>query len=577
MSADLLLRAWGDTMVTTAVLVVAVLRIRKPFVRHFGPRLTYALWAVPALRLVLPPLPFAEPVAAVPAPVAADVMLIEAADSVPAATHSDAAALAASAWSGTDMLPLLFALWAAGAAFVLLSAWSSHRRFRATVLEGAVELAPLGKIRLIMTEGVDGPVAFGLWQRFVAVPGDFFARYAAEERALAIDHELAHHRHGDLWANAAALLLLATQWFNPLAWRAIRAFRFDQEAACDARVLALVDDEAGAAPRDLRTARYATAIAKAAVGSRLSLAAPMAVHDNLQERLAMLTKQDISYKRGLIGRLLVGGAALAVLATTATLVPAGIAGASEPPADPAGAPAVPQQVDAPPAPPLPPEAPAAPATPGIMIFTERQDGSAADKDGKRREVHRIVIRRDADGDGPEAMIHAPADDKVRRLEFALPGGLSRDDIIATLKEQGIAGAQADAIADKLEAKRRQRLTTAFAPLPPMPPLPPVPPMPHGAWAPFDGKAMVIGKCGNGTNAAPIVNRDESDNGKRSRVVMVACKDGPEGRAARLAALRKAREAFVEGERARNLSDEMRAKVAADLDKAIADIEKSDRK
>ena len=43
------------------------------------------------------------------------------------------------------------------------------------------------------------------------------------------------HRHGDLWANAAALLLLAVQWFNPFAWRAIRAFRFDQEAACDAR------------------------------------------------------------------------------------------------------------------------------------------------------------------------------------------------------------------------------------------------------------------------------------------------------------------------------------------------------
>ena len=82
-------------------------------------------------------------------------------------------------------------------------------------------------------------VAFGLWRRFVAVPHDFFARYATEERALAIDHELSHHRHGDLWANAAALLLLATQWFNPLAWRAIRAFRFDQEAACDARVLTM--------------------------------------------------------------------------------------------------------------------------------------------------------------------------------------------------------------------------------------------------------------------------------------------------------------------------------------------------
>ena len=62
MSADLIMQAWGDTMVATALLVLAVLLIRKPFARHFGPGLTYALWLVPALRLVLPPLPFAEPV-----------------------------------------------------------------------------------------------------------------------------------------------------------------------------------------------------------------------------------------------------------------------------------------------------------------------------------------------------------------------------------------------------------------------------------------------------------------------------------------------------------------------------------
>src|SRR3546814_2052085 len=58
---------------------------------------------------------------------------------------------------------------------------------------------------------------------------------------------------------------------------------------------------------------------RSAVGPRLSLAAPMAVHDNLQERLTMLTQRDISKKRGLAGRLLVGGATLAVLGATATL------------------------------------------------------------------------------------------------------------------------------------------------------------------------------------------------------------------------------------------------------------------
>lgn len=280
----------------------------------------------------------------------------------------------------------------------------------------------------------------------------------------------------------------------------------------------------------------------------------------------MLTREDVSKTRGLIGKLLVGGATLAVLATTATLVPAGIAIAQ--PAD-GPEPPAPPPAPAPPAAPTPPEAPAAPEVPGMMIFTEQHGGDTADKDGKTREVHRIVIRRDGagEGEGHPAMMFAPAGGKFKRVEVRMPGSLSRDDVLATLKEQGITGAKAEAIADKLEAKRRESFRTVMAPMPPMPPMP--------AWAPADGKPMVV-RCGDGAKMPPIVNRDESDGSKRSRVVMFACNDGPEGRAARLSALKKAREAFAEGERARSLSDDMRAKVAADLDRAIADIEKADK-
>ena len=550
MSAATWIEVWGDTMLTTALLVLAVLLIRKPFARHFGPRLAYSLWLIPALRLVLPPLPFAEPVTVSNA---SEVLMItiDAPMMVPAAP----------AWSFAELMPYVFVLWAIGMTAVLAMALLSHSRFRASVLAEAVELEPIGTVRLVMTDAVDGPVAFGLWHRVVAVPHDFFARYAADERALAVDHELAHHRHGDLWANVAALVLLASQWFNPFAWRAIRAFRFDQEAACDARVLTMADADM----RGERTARYATAIAKAAVGSRLSLAAPMAVHDNLQERLTMLMRRDISKQRGRAGRLLIGGTTLAVLGATATLVPAGVVMATAQTVDIAEPPAPPEA-------PLPPEAPVAPEAPGVMVFTDHSEDVTTDKDGKKREVHRIVIRRDGDGEGNASTVMvAPAGgkDKMRRIDVRMPGSLSRDDVLATLKEQGITGKQADAIADKLEAKRKERMRTVLAPMPPMPPLPPM----HGTWS-THGQTMIMGKCGDGTKAAPIVNRDEADGNKRTRVHMFACNDSAEGKAARLSALKKAREAFAEGERARGLSDDMRAKVAADLEKAIADIEKS---
>ena len=210
-----------------------------------------------------------------------------------------------------------------------------------------------------------------------------------------------------------------------------------------------------------------------------------------------------------------------------------------------------------------------------MVFTDHSADVTTDKHGKKREVHRIVIRRDGDdaGKAPTVMF-APADgkDKLRRIDVRMPGSLSRDDVLATLKEQGVTGQQAEAIADKLEAKRKERLRTVLAPMPPMPPMPPIP---HGTWSSVHGQTMVLGKCGDSKKAAPIVNRDESDGNKRTRVHMFACSDSAEGKAARLSALKKARAAFAEGERARGLSDEMRAKVAADLDKAIADIEKSD--
>src|SRR3546814_5637904 len=110
----------------------------------------------------------------------------------------------------------------------------------------------------------------------------------------------------------------------------------------------------------------------------------MAVHDNLQERLAMLTQRDISKKRGLAGRVLVGGATLAVLGATATLAPAGIVAAKAQTAD----------VPAPPAPPEAPLPPEAPGAPGVMVFTEHKDDVTTDDSGTSREVHRIVIRED---------------------------------------------------------------------------------------------------------------------------------------------------------------------------------------
>src|SRR5581483_558650 len=102
--------------------------------------------------------------------------------------------------------------------------------------------------------------------------------------------------------------LLCLQWFNPLAWAAHAAFRFDQEAACDARVL----DRAPAADR----ASYGRAIAIAASGRALLFASALDRPNSLQRRLQSMLRSP-SPSRRVTGRLLIAAAAAAVLPLTA--------------------------------------------------------------------------------------------------------------------------------------------------------------------------------------------------------------------------------------------------------------------
>lgn len=118
-----------------------------------------------------------------------------------------------------------------------------------------------------------------------------------------------HHRSGDLIANHFAFVLLCLQWFNPVAWLSHAAFRFDQEAACDARVLDKVSGDNRAA--------YAQAIAKAASGRALLFAGALDRPRTLQRRLRSMLASQSSGRR-LAGKALIALTAAAALPLTAS-------------------------------------------------------------------------------------------------------------------------------------------------------------------------------------------------------------------------------------------------------------------
>ena len=269
-----------ETFVATTLLMLLVLAIRAPVRKAFGPGIAYALWLLPVLRLALPPLPDSWREQAV-APVTAmsDVITYYVIDG-----GADAPVAAAASASSIDWLLVGALVWAIGAAGFLGFHLVSHSRFCARLLKKARidRTVAEGKVRVIETDAAHGPLAFGIWRKYVAFPRDFAERYDEQERALALAHELGHHVRGDLIANWVALFVLAIHWFNPIAWKAFRAFRADQEMACDALVLA--GREAA-----LRHA-YGRAIVKSAHGGAVSAACHLHTINELKGRLRMLSK-----------------------------------------------------------------------------------------------------------------------------------------------------------------------------------------------------------------------------------------------------------------------------------------------
>ena len=271
-----------ETSLTTTVLLVLVLALRGPVARMFGAGWAYALWAVPAARLVLPPLPALTP----------DIVLPVAAF-IPAAMGS-AAPPPVHAGPG-QWVPLMLAVWAGGAVIFMTLQWLAYRDFLHRLGASARPARPpsYGGILTLVSQAVEGPLALGLFARRIVLPADFLRRYSIVERRLALEHELTHHRRGDIWWNMAATFVLALNWFNPIAWVAFRAFRADQELSCDAVVAARASDE--------ERCDYARALVKSASRPGLIGACALNSASALKLRLRMMRRHRVSALRSLGG------------------------------------------------------------------------------------------------------------------------------------------------------------------------------------------------------------------------------------------------------------------------------------
>ena len=292
--------AWAaQSAVATSILILVVLLLRRPVADAFGARAAYALWLAPAARAVLPPISLPTiGLPTIPLPAAAPVA--GPVDYTIVTTPGTA--------SGLPWIEIATLVWLVGAAAYLALHWFRHQRFLADALQAGRPLdVPGVPYDVVASRSVEGPLATGLIHPLILVPEDFEQRFTPAQQRLALLHEQAHHRRGDIWASLAAMLLTAFLWFNPFAHMALRAFRRDMEAACDARVIA----DSGPATASPYAETILRCVGRPAPRSLCALTAV----DELKGRLMMLNKAHGAGRKivglGLAAGLTLGGLAFA--------------------------------------------------------------------------------------------------------------------------------------------------------------------------------------------------------------------------------------------------------------------------
>lgn len=308
---------WGlQTGLVVSCLIGLVLIIRRPFARYFGAGAAYALWALPVLRLFMPtitvpflrrpaPQPLSEagqltpPLDVTPTvKVVSDpsiAMTSQGAAQVPPAepmSISDPSSMldvttVADSSSTSGLLSVFseLSIWTTGViiwlsvavlwfAFQLIRQRTFMARMRCVSVPAGDQLAaPIEQARhalalrrlpdIRLSSTVSGPMVTGVCRPLILLPHDFETRFNAQQQIFALIHEMTHIKRGDLWVALATLSFRALFWPNPLVHFAAHKMRIDQEAACDASVVAITGG-------DSVTHSYAATLVHAAKSAQFS-------------------------------------------------------------------------------------------------------------------------------------------------------------------------------------------------------------------------------------------------------------------------------------------------------------------
>ena len=241
---------------TASVAAAVLLLAKRLFLDKLSPRWQYGVWAILAVRLLLPaglwgqtPLPG----------------LSVAVEAVKTGAESHLSSALSSPYAITEVLSpiplvrlirpgsvtdLLFYLYAAGVVLSLLWFFLSYLALRRRVAGGRTPSpAALEQVkavaaryrlarprRVVVLPGVESAFVCGPLAWVLVLP-----EREVDDKILL--HELLHLEYGDLWAGVVLCALRCLHWCNPVLWFCWDRAQNDCEALCDQRVLERLEGE----------------------------------------------------------------------------------------------------------------------------------------------------------------------------------------------------------------------------------------------------------------------------------------------------------------------------------------------
>lgn len=265
-----------EWVVSSCILILAVIALRYLLRGRISLRLQYALWLLVLARLLIP-VSFGS----------TDISVMSVVEKAPAVQAVESVREVDTIWQAHDgsvegypagpLMPdtpvtvapsvtndqfsrmesaltlrkLLLPIWWCGAAVTLLVFLSANLRFAGRLRKSRRPLAVEGAaLAVYVAEERAVPCLFGLFR-----PAIYVTQAAADDPELlrhTVAHETTHFRQGDhVWA-LLRTVCLALHWWNPLVWWAAKLSRQDGELACDeATIRALGESERAAYGRTL--------------------------------------------------------------------------------------------------------------------------------------------------------------------------------------------------------------------------------------------------------------------------------------------------------------------------------------